>query len=112
PGIGRTSASWRAYRTPNGVICGGAVDGSNQLGAMVMGQAITASPVGDGWPVTSRAAASVSITSTRSSTTRLASTFVTVLAICFSPLWGDERSVYCSENDMSMGDALMPRVRA
>src|SRR5262244_2570478 len=31
---------------PNGVICGGAVDGSNQLGASVTCHAITASP---GW---------------------------------------------------------------
>src|SRR5215831_12784365 len=88
PGNGRTSASWSAYRMPNGVICGGAVDGSNQLGAMVMGQAITASPAGDGWPVTARAAPSVSMPSTRSSTTRLSSRLVTILAICFSPLKG------------------------
>ena len=34
---------------PNGVICGGAVDGSNQLGAMVTCQAMMASPVGVVW---------------------------------------------------------------
>src|SRR5215467_8096115 len=66
---------------PNGVICGGAVDGSNQLGAMVMGQAITASPAGGGWPVTSRAAPSVSTTGTRSGTRRLASRFFNVVSI-------------------------------
>src|SRR5437867_9075341 len=32
--------------TPNGVICGGAVDGSNQVGAMVTWKAITAWPAG------------------------------------------------------------------
>src|SRR5262245_28270799 len=31
---------------PNGVICGGAVDGSNQLGAMVTCHAMTARPAG------------------------------------------------------------------
>src|SRR3954452_13395774 len=31
---------------PNGVICGGAVDGSNQLGAIVTCQAITTCPDG------------------------------------------------------------------
>src|SRR2546430_6459346 len=35
---------------PNGVICGGAVDGSNQLGAMVTCHAITARPDGAGAP--------------------------------------------------------------
>src|SRR5262245_18086021 len=65
PGYGRTRASWRAYNVPNGVICGGAVDGSNQLGAMVTCQAITACPDGLGWadtcaddPTTSTAATS------------------------------------------------------
>ena len=33
---------------PNGVICGGAVDGSNQLGAIVTCQAMTACPEGAG----------------------------------------------------------------
>src|SRR6516164_5337108 len=33
---------------PNGVICGGAVDGSNQLGEMVTCQAMTARPNGAG----------------------------------------------------------------
>src|SRR6516225_8584578 len=33
---------------PNGVICGGAVDGSNQLGAIVTCQAMTACPDGAG----------------------------------------------------------------
>src|SRR5206468_13102475 len=37
---------------PNGVICGGAVEGSNQLGAIVTCQAMTASPAGAGWPPT------------------------------------------------------------
>src|ERR1043165_7957581 len=46
PGSGRTSASWIAYSMPNGVICGGAVDGSNQLGAIVTCQAITTCPDG------------------------------------------------------------------
>src|SRR5215213_7287673 len=32
---------------PNGVICGGAVDGSNQLGAIVTCHAITTCPDGD-----------------------------------------------------------------
>src|SRR5262245_6635601 len=53
---------------------------------MVMGQAITASPAGDGWPVTSRTAPSVSMTSARSSGTRLASRPFSVLPIFFSPL--------------------------
>src|SRR5215469_9519977 len=35
---------------PNGVICGGAVDGSNQLGAIVTCQAMTACPDGAGSP--------------------------------------------------------------
>src|SRR5262245_1201909 len=69
---------------PNGVICGGAVDGSNQLGAIVIGQAITASPAGGVWPVTSRAAPSVSTTGTSSDTRRLASRFFTVASIPFS----------------------------
>src|SRR5215475_14500665 len=33
---------------PNGVICGGAVDGSNQLGEIVTCQAMTARPAGVG----------------------------------------------------------------
>src|SRR5262245_10624011 len=33
---------------PNGVICGGAVDGSNQLGAIVACHAMTARPDGAG----------------------------------------------------------------
>src|SRR5215831_9895743 len=66
---------------PNGVICGGAVDGSNQLGAMMIGQAITASPAGGVWPVTSRAAPSVSTTSTRRGTRQLASRLFTVASI-------------------------------
>jgi hypothetical protein len=45
---------------PNGVICGGAVDGSNQLGAMVTCHAMTASPVGVVWP-----AARATVTSVR-----------------------------------------------
>src|SRR4030095_16369277 len=46
PGSGRTSASWRAKRIPNGVIWGGEVDGSNQVGAIVTCQAMTTSPAG------------------------------------------------------------------
>src|SRR5512144_2055010 len=34
---------------PNGVICGGAVDGSNHVGAIVTCHAITASPEGVTW---------------------------------------------------------------
>src|SRR5262245_17905232 len=34
---------------PNGVIWGGALDGSNHVGAMVTCQAITISPAGAGW---------------------------------------------------------------
>src|SRR5215470_11860729 len=70
---------------PNGVICGGAVDGSNQLGAMVMGQAITASPAGAISPIASRDPPSVSATSTRSRQIRLASPPFTVVAIRFTP---------------------------
>jgi hypothetical protein len=33
---------------PKGVICGGAIDGSNQLGAIVTWQAMTARPDGAG----------------------------------------------------------------
>src|SRR5206468_11607723 len=39
---------------PNGVICAGAVDGSNQVGAIVTCHATTASPAGAAWAVTSR----------------------------------------------------------
>src|SRR6516225_4114105 len=39
---------------PNGVICGGAVDGSNQLGGMVTCQAMTARPDGAGAPAVAR----------------------------------------------------------
>src|SRR5262247_2687551 len=34
---------------PKGVICGGAVEGSNQLGAIVTCQAMVACPDGAGW---------------------------------------------------------------
>src|SRR6266496_2932879 len=47
-GSGRTTASWMAYRIPNGVIWGGAVDGSNHVGAIVTWNAMTASPAGVG----------------------------------------------------------------
>src|SRR5215470_17348807 len=57
PGSGRTIASWMAYSMPNGVICGGAVDGSNQLGASVTCHAITASP---GWAAPAEFTASAS----------------------------------------------------
>src|SRR5262249_47448286 len=43
---------------PNGVICGGAVDGSNQLGGMVTCHAMTARPDGDGAPAVARPAPS------------------------------------------------------
>src|SRR5215468_7045419 len=46
-----------AYRIPKGVICGGAVDGSNQLGAIVTCQAMTASPAGAGCATAGRARA-------------------------------------------------------
>src|SRR6516164_6625363 len=39
---------------PNGVICGGAVDGSNQLGGMVTCHAMTARPDGAGGPAVAR----------------------------------------------------------
>src|SRR5262249_21450560 len=41
---------------PNGVICGGAVDGSNQLGGMVTCHAMTACPDGAGAPAVARPA--------------------------------------------------------
>src|SRR6266508_3996265 len=44
--------------TPNGVIWGGAVDGSNQVGAMVTWKAITACPAG--WAAAGTAAARAS----------------------------------------------------
>ena len=44
------------------MIWGGKVAGSNQLGAMVTGHAITASPVGVAWAIASRAAPNVSVT--------------------------------------------------
>src|SRR5215470_2845521 len=46
-----------AYRIPKGVICGGAVEGSSQLGAMVTCQAMTASPAGAGWAAAGSATA-------------------------------------------------------
>src|SRR5499425_2169346 len=48
---------------PNGVICGGAVDGSNQLGASVTCHAITASP---GWAAPTGFTASASSSVARS----------------------------------------------
>jgi hypothetical protein len=60
PGSGRTSASCSAYRIPKGVICGGAVDGSNHVGAMVTCQAMMASPAGVGWATTRRATPGIS----------------------------------------------------
>src|SRR4029453_7378440 len=38
---------------PKGVIWGGAVDGSNQVGAIVTCQAMITSPAGDAWPFAS-----------------------------------------------------------
>src|SRR5262249_16664959 len=43
---------------PNGVICGGAVDGSNQLGAIVTCHAMAARPDGAGAPAPTRSAPS------------------------------------------------------
>src|SRR5580704_4842617 len=43
---------------PNGVICGGAVDGSNQLGAIVTCHAMTARPDGVGAAAVARVAPS------------------------------------------------------
>src|SRR2546427_1580702 len=70
PGSGRTSASCSAYSIPKGVIWGGAVDGSSQVGLMVTGHAITASPVGVGWPVAPWTPPSVSAPATSSPTMR------------------------------------------
>src|SRR6516164_1567964 len=39
---------------PNGVICGGAADGSNQLGAIVTCHAMATRPAGAGAPATAR----------------------------------------------------------
>src|ERR1041385_1382250 len=43
---------------PNGVICGGGVDGSNQLGAIVTWHAMAARPGGAGLPASARLAES------------------------------------------------------
>jgi hypothetical protein len=51
---------------PKGVICGGAVDGSNQLGAIVTCQAMTACPDGAGSPA--RAGVTVSARTAATST--------------------------------------------
>src|SRR5215831_19179039 len=56
---------------PNGVICGGAVDGSNQLGAMVTCHAMTARPDGAGGPaVAGVAARATTATSSKQVSTR------------------------------------------
>src|SRR5436190_23653076 len=55
---------------PNGVIWGGAVDGSNHVGAMVTCQAMTASPAGADWPVASRAVTSATTAASPRTTTR------------------------------------------
>src|SRR5437899_8883220 len=52
---------------PNGVICGGAVDGSNHVGASVTCQAITASP---GWAAPAGFAARASTAPVRSAAIR------------------------------------------
>src|SRR5438105_5777698 len=49
---------------PNGVICGGAVDGSNQVGAMVTCHAITTSPAGVCWAMAGAAAPKISAAAT------------------------------------------------
>src|SRR4029077_20311634 len=69
PGRGRTRASWSANRMPNGVICAGAVDGSNQVGAIVTCHATTASPAGAVWAATSRVLPRTSRDATRSAKT-------------------------------------------
>src|SRR5262252_262371 len=46
---------------PNGVICGGAVDGSNQLGAIVTCQAMARRPDGAGPPAPARFALSANL---------------------------------------------------
>src|SRR5688572_24213546 len=53
---------------PKGVICGGAVEGSNQLGAMVTCQAMVASPAGAVWAAAPRAVARVSPAASSSET--------------------------------------------
>src|SRR5215470_19400289 len=53
-GSGRTSASWIAYSVPKGVIWGGALEGSNQVGAIVTCQATMTSPAGADWADASR----------------------------------------------------------
>src|SRR5262249_45223581 len=85
PGTGGPPASGPVYRMRTGGICGGAVEGSNQVGAIVMGQAMTASPAGDDWPVASQAAPSESKTSAGSSTIRPLSRPPTVVPIRFPP---------------------------
>src|SRR2546425_766548 len=91
PGSGRTSASWSAYSMPKGVICGGAVDGSNQVGAMVTGQAITASPAGVDWPCTPWTPPSVSAAATSSRTIRRCDSVIPDSRVCgpifFFPLY-------------------------
>src|SRR5438093_8777136 len=55
---------------PNGVICAGAVEGWNRLGAIVTCQAMTASPAGAGWPPTPWATPRVTTAPTSSGTIR------------------------------------------
>src|SRR6476659_3664495 len=62
---------------PKGVICGGAVDGSNQLGEMVTNHAITARP--DGAAVVERGAPKAAI----------ATNSKQVKARCMRSIWND-----------------------
>src|SRR5262249_15340657 len=71
PGSGRTSASCSANRMPNGVIWGGAVDGSNHVGAIVTCQATVTSPAGAACAATPRAAPKVAATNANSATMRM-----------------------------------------
>src|SRR5688500_11488023 len=50
---------------PNGVICGGAVEGSNQLGAIVTCQATTACPDGACWAAAGGVAAMSAMATSR-----------------------------------------------
>src|SRR3989442_6220460 len=56
---------------PNGVICGGAVDGSNQVGEIVTCQAMTASPAGAGWPAAGATRMRATRAATSDATSRL-----------------------------------------
>src|SRR5438034_593678 len=72
---GSTSASWIAYITPNGVIWGGAVDGSNQAGASVTWNETVTSPAGSAASAGAAAAATASAAS-RTTRARVAYAFM------------------------------------